>query len=233
MKRLEANTAEKNQGQKVGQPPSPLQCVPLVLQHLSFSPRRGEKLAKWWFNAMRWWWMKEGRGRRCSREFWKHWRKVCSLTGRGSFELPRTHVMTCTAVHLKQLQCVRGRKGHCIGWLGGKNALQTHRVHSVHTAGAENTIFWRVHRVVVQCRSALYFAVMCIAMHITVQLYAKMHVYWIISYLLQQYWRTSSTRAFHRSAMSKLLFQNAPELWNDISNNHDNDDEDYYNFCYY
>ena len=32
--------------------------------------------------------------------------KFCSLTGRGSFELPRTHVMTCTALHLKQLlQC--------------------------------------------------------------------------------------------------------------------------------
>ena len=26
-------------------------------------------------------------------------------------------------------------------WSSGKNARQTHRVHSVHTAGAENTIF--------------------------------------------------------------------------------------------
>ena len=83
----------------------------------------------------------------------------------GATAAPLSHVMTCTgadplqgSVELLQgsvdllqgsvelLQgSVRscGRKGHCIASGGGarKNALQTHRVHSVHTAGAENTIF--------------------------------------------------------------------------------------------
>ena len=40
MKRLEANTDEKNPGQKVGQPPSPSPVCAFV----EFSPRRGEKL---------------------------------------------------------------------------------------------------------------------------------------------------------------------------------------------
>ena len=76
----------------------------------------------------------------------------------GATAAPLSHVMTCTGADLLQgsvellqgsvdlLQgSVRscGRKGHCIASGGGarKNALQTHRVHSVHTAGAENTIF--------------------------------------------------------------------------------------------
>ena len=216
MKRLEANTAEKNLGQKVAPPPLSLQCVPLVLKHLSFSPRRGEKLVKWWFNAMRWWWMREGRGRRCSSEFWKHWRKVLLWLAGGvsSYRGPMLWLaLQCISSSCSVCAAEKGIALHCIGWLGGKNALQTHRVHSVHTAGAENTIFWRVHRVVVQCRSALYFAVMCIAMHITVQLYAKMHVYWIISYLLQQYWRTSSTCALCSSQVHHVQTFVSERTW--------------------
>ena len=85
MKRLEANTAEKNPGQKVEQPPSV--CAACYLHFLLFT----KKLGKVRFNAMRRWRIKETvDGCGCC-EFWKLWRKVCSLTGLGTLELPRPH----------------------------------------------------------------------------------------------------------------------------------------------
>ena len=154
MKRLEANTAEKNPGQKVQANSTLCVCADIWIFH----PEEVKSRANG--DSMRCdddGWRRRGSGGSCSCcEFWKLWRKVCSLTGRGSLRggylPPPAHVMTCTtavqctAVHLRQ--CFR--KGHCIAlhWVVepclGKNALQTHRVHSVHTAGAENTIFWRV-----------------------------------------------------------------------------------------
>ena len=39
---------------------------------------------------------------------------------------------------------------------------------------------------------------------------------------------TNSTSAVHSSVMSKLLFLNPPELWNGMTDSHDNDEDNYY-----
>ena len=124
MKRLEANTAEKNPGQKVEATPLSTLCV---RWHLNFSPRRGEKSGKWWFNAMRWWRMKEARGRRELQLLWilKTVEKSLFSDWPGEFEggLPTASCPCYDLHHCSAVHCISGsvsEKGialHCIGWL--------------------------------------------------------------------------------------------------------------------
>ena len=65
----------------------------------------------------------------CGEKFALDWPREFRATADPCYDLH-----TCTAGQ-------GGRKGHCIGGRAAKVQRQTHRVHSVHTAGAENTIF--------------------------------------------------------------------------------------------
>ena len=80
--RLKRIRDKKSSNPPLCAPPAPTICI------FYFS---SEKLGKVRFNAMRRWRIKETvDGCGCC-EFWKLWRKVCSLTGLGTLELPRPH----------------------------------------------------------------------------------------------------------------------------------------------
>ena len=153
MKRLEANTAEKNPGQKV-QANSTLCVCALTFE---FFTQKRWKVGQMVIQCDAMMTDEGGEGQagaaaavnfeNCGEKFvlWL----AGGVWGGATYRLlPMLWLapLQCSALHLRQ--CFR--KGHCIAlhWVVepclGKNALQTHRVHSVHTAGAENTIFWRV-----------------------------------------------------------------------------------------
>ena len=115
MKRLEANTAEKNRGQKVGQTPSSsspfptpaLRDLPPVITFEFFTRKRwkvGQMVIQ--CNAM----MMDGGSLSPAADFWKLWRKVCSRLAAGVSSYRRPMLW------LAHLHCRAGWPKRALHW---------------------------------------------------------------------------------------------------------------------